>query len=49
MSMQPMVITDSIWWVGALDPDLRVFDIIMRTEFGTSYNAYVVRGESKIA
>jgi len=47
--MNPMLIRENIWWVGALDPDLRVFDIIMRTEYGTSYNAYVVKGETKVA
>jgi len=38
-----------IFYVGALDPDLRVFDIIMHTEFGTTYNAYVVKGKEKTA
>lgn len=38
-------ISDSIYSVGALNPNLRVFDIVMRTEFGTSYNSYLVRGE----
>ena len=27
--MQAKQATEHIWWVGALDPDLRVFDIIM--------------------
>ncbi|MFQ5646606.1 MAG: FprA family A-type flavoprotein, partial [bacterium] len=36
-------------WAGVFDPDLRVFDIIMRTNFGTSYNAYLVRGSGKTA
>jgi flavorubredoxin len=34
-------------WVGVLDPDLRVFDIIMHTEFGTTYNSYVLKGREK--
>lgn len=38
-----------IYWVGVLDKDLRVFDIIMRTEYGTTYNAYLVRGSEKTA
>lgn len=38
-------ISDSIYSVGALNPNMRVFDIVMRTEYGTSYNAYLVRGE----
>ncbi len=32
-------------FVGVLNPNLRVFDIIMKTEYGTTYNAYIVRGE----
>ena len=38
---------DNIYWVGALDKDLRTFDVIMRTEFGTTYNSYLVRGKRK--
>lgn len=36
-----------IYWVGALDYDLKVFDIIMRTDYGTSYNSYLVKGTEK--
>ncbi len=36
-------------WLGALDPNLRVFDIIMRTEYGTTYNAYFLKGSDKTA
>ena len=32
-----------IYWLGVLDYDLRVFDIIMETKFGTTYNAYLVK------
>lgn len=38
-------ITDSVYSVGALNPNLRVFDIVMKTDFGTSYNSYLVKGE----
>ena len=38
-----------VHWVGALDPHLRNFDIILRTANGTTYNAYVVRGETGVA
>lgn len=38
-----------VHWVGALDPHLRSFDIILKTANGTSYNAYVVRGERGVA
>ncbi len=38
-------VTDHVYYVGALNPNLRVFDIIMKTDFGTSYNAYLIKGE----
>ena len=37
------------YWIGALDPHLRRFDIILSTANGTSYNAYLVRGEQGVA
>ncbi len=42
-------IAPGVHWVGALDPHLRNFDIILKTANGTSYNAYVVRGEEGVA
>ena len=38
-----------IYEIGALDPTLRVFDIIMTADYGTSYNSYLVKGEKKTA
>ncbi|MBL8392702.1 MAG: FprA family A-type flavoprotein [Candidatus Accumulibacter sp.] len=38
-----------VHWIGALDPDLRRFDIILRTANGTTYNAYAVRGSHGVA
>lgn len=38
-------ITDKIYSVGVQNPDLRVFDIVMATKYGTSYNSYIVKGE----
>ncbi|MDR1410468.1 MAG: FprA family A-type flavoprotein [Oscillospiraceae bacterium] len=40
---------DGVYFTGVLNPNMRVFDVIMRTEYGTSYNSYVVRGTDKIA
>ena len=34
------------YFTGALDHDLRVFDIIMYTEYGTTYNSYVLKTEN---
>ena len=36
-------------WIGALDPCLREFDIILKTANGTTYNAYSVRGSEGVA
>ena len=38
-----------VYWVGALDPSLRTFDIILRTANGTTYNSYLVRGSAGVA
>jgi len=42
-------IAPGIHWIGAFDPDLRRFDLILRTANGTSYNAYAVRGSAGVA
>ena len=47
--MRTLKLKEGITWVGALYPNLRVFDIIMETEFGTTYNSYMVEGNEKIA
>ncbi|MBW9144800.1 FAD-dependent oxidoreductase [Clostridium sp. CM027] len=47
--MNALEVTKDIYWVGALDPNLRIFDIIMYTPFGTTYNSYVVKGSEKTA
>lgn len=44
-----MELKPGIHYVGILDRDLRVFDIIMETKFGTTYNSYVVQGGEKTA
>lgn len=36
------------YWAGVLDKDLRVFDIIMETEFGTTYNSYILKCDDKV-
>jgi NADH oxidase (H2O-forming) len=36
-------------WIGALDPGLREFDIILKTANGTTYNSYCVRGNNGVA
>ncbi|MCG8044671.1 MAG: MBL fold metallo-hydrolase, partial [Candidatus Thiodiazotropha endolucinida] len=40
---------DGVYWIGALDPTLRTFDIILSTANGTTYNAYLVKGSDGVA
>ncbi|PLX46067.1 MAG: MBL fold metallo-hydrolase [Hyphomicrobiales bacterium] len=47
--LKPVEIANGVHWVGALDPDLRMFDLILKTANGTSYNAYVVHGGEGVA
>lgn len=44
-----MKIADNVYYVGVSNPTLRVFDIIMYTEYGTTYNSYLVKGADKTA
>lgn len=47
--MKSLELKKDIYWIGSLDPDLRIFDIIMETKFGTTYNSYIVKGSEKTA
>lgn len=47
--MGSVKIKENVHWVGALDPNLVVFDIVIPTEHGTTYNSYLVIGNEKIA
>ena len=38
-----------VHWVGALHPELRVFDDLFPTEHGTTYNSYLIKGREKTA
>lgn len=40
--MSGIEIKKNIYWVGVKNPELRVFDIIMNTERGTTYNSYLI-------
>ncbi len=42
-------IIPNVFWVGALDFDRRMFDELIPTPNGTSYNAYLIRGSEKTA
>lgn len=42
-------LADDVYWIGALDPTLRSFDIILRTANGTTYNSYLIKGSEGVA
>ncbi|MEG0754527.1 MAG: FprA family A-type flavoprotein, partial [Angelakisella sp.] len=44
-----MEIKSGIYSVGAQNPALRVFDIVMSADYGTSYNSYLVKGSERLA
>lgn len=47
--MSALKIKENVYSVGVLNPNMRIFDIVMKTEYGTSYNAYLVKGSEKTA
>lgn len=38
-------IKDNIYYVGVSNPTSRIFDIIMNTDYGTTYNAYLIKAQ----
>lgn len=42
-------IREDLYYVGVLNPNLRVFDIVMKTDYGTTYNSYIIKGKEKTA
>lgn len=47
--MNPRLIKDGVYWVGAVDWDRRLFDELIPLPDGTSYNAYLIAGNNKTA
>ena len=45
--MKTLELKKGFTWTGILDKELKVFDIIMETEFGTSYNSYILKTSDK--
>ena len=42
-------LTEKVFSVGVSDPNLRVFDVVMATESGTTYNSFLIKGSEKTA
>jgi flavorubredoxin len=49
MMSQPIWLSERVQWIGAFDPSMRTFDVILKTPNGTTYNAYAVRGSEGVA
>jgi NADH oxidase (H2O-forming) len=47
--MKSLQLTKDLFYVGMQDPNLRIFDIVLYTEFGTSYNSFLLKGSEKTA
>ncbi len=40
--MKSIKITDSLTWVGVVDSEIEVFDVVMKTKHGSTYNSYLL-------
>lgn len=47
MDNKILQVSDSVKWIGVLDKNLKTFDIIMETKFGTTYNSYFIDADKK--
>ena len=45
--MEILELKKDLYWCGVQDPNLRVFDVIMETKYGTSYNSFFLKGSEK--
>lgn len=41
-------VSESVKWIGALDYDIVTFDVVMETEYGTTYNSYFIDADKKV-
>lgn len=47
MSVNTLQVKENIHWIGALDKNLETFDIVMETQYGTTYNSYFIDADKK--
>jgi flavorubredoxin len=47
--MKARKIKDDVYWMGSVDWDKRLFDVLVPLPDGTSYNAYLIKGSEKTA
>ncbi|DAB33538.1 MAG TPA: hypothetical protein CFH82_09865 [Sulfurospirillum sp. UBA12182] len=46
--MSCIQILKNLYYIGVSDPDIRVFDIIMKTSNGTTYNSYLLKTDEGV-
>jgi flavorubredoxin len=46
-SSQILTVTEDVAWIGSLDRDIVTFDIVMETQYGTTYNSYFIDAGKK--
>jgi len=40
-------VSKDVKWIGMLDYNIETFDVVMKTEYGTTYNSYFINAEKK--
>jgi NADH oxidase (H2O-forming) len=44
---QILDVSNDVKWIGILDYDIATFDVVMETEYGTTYNSYFINADKK--
>ena len=47
--MDYLKLKENFYWIGTQDYGLKTFDVMMSTEYGSTYNSYLLEGEDAIA
>ncbi|MBN2604222.1 MAG: FprA family A-type flavoprotein [Bacilli bacterium] len=47
--MKQLKLKENLYWIGTVDHELREFDVVLNTPWGTTYNSYLVIGSEKKA
>ncbi|MDR2868060.1 MAG: FprA family A-type flavoprotein [Bacteroidales bacterium] len=47
MDNKILKVSNSVQWIGVLDKDIKTFDIVMETKYGTTYNSYFINAQKK--
>jgi flavorubredoxin len=48
IKMAAIKIKENIYSVGVLNPNMHIFDVIIKSDYGTSYNAYLIKSEKNV-